>query len=166
MQEQLKHQARLCSSLISWHDAISKICDGEDFVEIDFHLVPALVASRSFPIKGGKVCISKSNFKRLEFCAFLYFLWEALKNPNLEQDSRTEDIARDIIEIYEKTVRKSDENRVVDNLLSAENVEAASENFPPCFSNLHQKLVKEKRLKHSARFAYSLFLKVIYYQSC
>ena len=141
-------------------------------LSVPFTLVPELVSRRQVIITSGLAQISCRKARSFLTSVFTNVLSQSVietrqnqeKNyyGHNEDDQRLVNLLRQIRRVYLTSVMKG--HREVSHgrvTIRARQVEAMTKHFPLCFRRVHHDLVRQHRLQHHARVAYTLYLKEI-----
>ncbi len=169
------------SEFVHLHDCVSDMLDSgyfstntsvveKDFVvaEVPFYLVPSLVRTRRVEIVAGRARITSGDpvLECMEDL-FDFLLRDSISNhattapgKTSTTDNITEVLCDIVLNRFDRSL--SQVSSCGEKILASE-VDNLSRSrlFPPCFSALQARLKVEARLQHSARIAYTLFLKEI-----
>ena len=141
-------------------------------LSVPFELVPDLVSKRLVVLKSGRATITCKKTRPFLKSVFEKVLRRSLaetrenfeKNGTVDDDDdrRIENLLRQVRSVFSSTVMKrhgeASHGSVV---LRSSDVDRVSSHFPLCFRRVHKDLVRQRRLQHHARVAYTLFLKEI-----
>nr|XP_026498497.1 DNA primase large subunit-like [Vanessa tameamea] len=154
----------LCRHLILKH-VVQHICSDTCVENCSLHSIKVyfkhcltFIAKRQVEVKHGIAYIPCSKWKTYLIQLFKDNLRNRLSQTNLDSlhnDPRITDFRRLVRK--EIPILNNSEN----NILTSNEVDNCSKNFPPCMLNFHQSLRNKHRLSHNQRFSYSLFLKDI-----
>jgi DNA primase large subunit len=140
--------------------------DEEAYFKVDWEKVPELVEQRKVLLKRGMAYVPVKEQMSLIVTEFTRRLDQAMDLtaralPRLDEDDRLSPILAHLSRSFTAPDEAYDSNSALPSHLNptAANVEALSQHFPLCMSNLHRTLRETSHLKHYARLQYTLFLK-------
>lgn len=147
--------------------AIAPICDREAWrdIEVPFQWVSQLVSDRKVCLINGLAQIDVTLCPHL-----LLSLFPSLKKMDLNESREVDvipqksDLVSEILRSFYYVSRPNPSSRDTLNLnqpITLRTFQKHLKSFPPCYKDLFDFLVKEKRLAHSARISFTLFLKEI-----
>ena len=171
--EMLASSFSLDTDLKHIHEAVSDIIDEEVFdsrsnatVRVPFRIAPTLVAKRLVALDSGQAIINSTAVKPFLTCVHQHFLAASLRSmasagkEMLRDDPRLQELVT-LITTEFRAINPDEMGAITNPPLLATEVQSASAHFPPCFTSVHQRLARTRRLGHSARVSYTLFLKEI-----
>ncbi|XP_075229676.1 uncharacterized protein LOC142329174 [Lycorma delicatula] len=147
--------------------SVSTNASCEEYFKVPFKMCSSLVSTRQAIIKKGYVIFPYKKWKELLSELFEYHLYIAVKQANklkhyhlLRSDRRFTDLINDainILRINKREICDIDKNKSI----NINNIKSMKMLFPPCMSNLYNKLTEHHRLTHDNRYQLTVFLKNI-----